>query len=73
MLRDYEIIRAIRISNAGGAYEARDVRSGQRVFIKEARAHNGLYWDGSTAQERLRREYDRIRTSAGPRRGTCSR
>jgi hypothetical protein len=58
VLRGYEIVRALRISNAGGAYEARHVHSGRRVFIKEARAHNGLYWDGSSAQCRLRREHE---------------
>src|SRR3984885_12261375 len=54
----YEVLRAIRHSNAGGTYDARDVRDGRRVFIKEARAHNGLGWDRSSAQHRLRREHD---------------
>lgn len=58
MLHGYQIVRAIRQSNAGGTYEARDVKTGTRVFVKEARAHNGLNWDASTAQERLRHEHD---------------
>ncbi len=57
VLGGYEIVRAIRLSNAGGTYEGRAVRTGDRVFIKEARALNGLSWDFSTAQERLRREH----------------
>lgn len=54
----YEILRAIRHSNAGGTYEARDVRTGRAVFVKEARAHTGLGWDRGTAHERLRREHE---------------
>ena len=53
----YEIVRAIALSNAGGTYEARELRTGDRVFVKEARAHNGLTWDRCTAQQRLRREH----------------
>jgi class III lanthionine synthetase len=52
----YQIDRLLQHSNAGGSYQAHDLRTGRRVFLKEARAHNGLGWDGSTAQERLRRE-----------------
>lgn len=58
VLRSYEIVRAIRPSNAGGTYEARDVHDANRVFVKEARAHNGLNWDRSSAQQRLRREHE---------------
>jgi tRNA A-37 threonylcarbamoyl transferase component Bud32 len=53
----YEIVRAIALSNAGGTYEARELQTGDRVFVKEARAHNGLTWDRCTAHERLRREH----------------
>lgn len=49
--------RPIRYSNAGGSYRGRLAATGRDVFIKEARAHNGLFWDGSTAQERMRREH----------------
>ena len=58
LIRDYEIIGVLQPSNAGGAYQARDTRTGRVVFIKEARAHNGLTWDGTSAQEQLRHEYD---------------
>ena len=57
LIRDYEIIKVLQPSNAGGTYKARDTRTGRPVFIKEARAHNGLTWDGADAQERLRHEH----------------
>jgi hypothetical protein len=56
----YRVVGVLAHSNAGGAYRAVD-GSGRAVFIKEARAHNGLHWDGTTAQQRLRREYDLLR------------
>ncbi|MFF8510623.1 class III lanthionine synthetase LanKC [Streptomyces sp. NPDC015492] len=59
LIRAYEVTRAVRLSNAGGAYEARDRRTGRTVFLKEARAHNGLVFDGTDAQQRLRHE-DRV-------------
>jgi class III lanthionine synthetase len=56
-LHGYRFEYAIRHSNSGGAYSAINIESNRRVFVKEARAHNGLVKDGSTAQDRLRREY----------------
>ncbi|MCP3759365.1 class III lanthionine synthetase LanKC [Streptomyces sp. TBY4] len=61
LIRDYEVTRAVRLSNAGGAYRARDRRTGRAVFLKEARAHNGLVFDGSNARQRLRHEYEVLR------------
>ncbi|MFF9851149.1 class III lanthionine synthetase LanKC [Streptomyces litmocidini] len=61
LIRDYEVTRAVRLSNAGGAYQALDRRTGRPVFLKEARAHNGLVFDGTDAQQRLRHEYDVLR------------
>ncbi|MFD3572177.1 class III lanthionine synthetase LanKC [Streptomyces sp. NPDC058667] len=61
LIRDYEVTRAVRLSNAGGAYQARDRRTGRAVFVKEARAHNGLLFDGTDAQQRLRHEYRVLR------------
>ncbi|MFI8763487.1 class III lanthionine synthetase LanKC [Streptomyces sp. NPDC053792] len=61
LIRDYEVTRAVCLSNAGGAYQARDRRTGRTVFLKEARAHNGLVFDGTDAQQRLRHEYDVLR------------
>ncbi|APE20049.1 MULTISPECIES: lanthionine synthetase LanC family protein [Streptomyces] len=57
LIRDYEVTRAVRLSNAGGSYEARDRRTGRPVFLKEARAHNGLVFDGTDARQRLRHEH----------------
>ncbi|MDV6011939.1 class III lanthionine synthetase LanKC [Haloechinothrix sp. LS1_15] len=56
-IRGYRVLRAVAHSNAGGTYEA-ETATGRRVFLKEARAHNGLFWDHSTAQQRLRREHE---------------
>lgn len=61
LIRDYEVTRAVRLSNAGGTYQARDRRTGRTVFLKEARAHNGLVFDGTDAQQRLRHEYRVLR------------
>ncbi|MFD9303208.1 class III lanthionine synthetase LanKC [Streptomyces sp. NPDC060048] len=61
LIRDYEVTRAVRLSNAGGTYQARDRRTGRTVFVKEARAHNGLVFDGADAQQRLRHEYRVLR------------
>ncbi|RSS47141.1 class III lanthionine synthetase LanKC [Streptomyces sp. WAC08241] len=61
LIRDYEVTGAVRLSNAGGAYRARDRRTGRTVFLKEARAHNGLVFDGTDARQRLRHEYDVLR------------
>ncbi|MEV7612009.1 class III lanthionine synthetase LanKC [Streptomyces sp. NPDC089799] len=61
LIRDYEVTRAVRLSNAGGTYLARDRRTGRPVFVKEARAHNGLVFDGTDAQQRLRHEYRVLR------------
>ncbi|MEW1633675.1 class III lanthionine synthetase LanKC [Streptomyces sp. NPDC093801] len=61
LIRDYEVTRAVRLSNAGGTYRALDRRTGRTVFLKEARAHNGLVFDGTDAQQRLRHEYEVLR------------
>jgi serine/threonine protein kinase len=53
---DYRVVAALAQSNAGGTYRAVDP-AGREVVMKEARAHTGYHWDGSTAQERLRREH----------------
>ncbi|MFF3499807.1 class III lanthionine synthetase LanKC [Streptomyces sp. NPDC003247] len=57
-IRDYEVLQVLQPSNAGGAYRARDTRTGRLVLLKEARAHNGYTWDGADARQRLRHEYD---------------
>ncbi|WP_309500638.1 class III lanthionine synthetase LanKC [Streptomyces shenzhenensis] len=58
LIRHYEIVKVLQPSNAGGAYQARDTRTGRLVLLKEARAHNGYTWDGVSAQDRLRHEHE---------------
>ncbi|MYV96930.1 serine/threonine protein kinase, partial [Streptomyces sp. SID3343] len=53
----FTFTRLIRHSNGGGAYVARRESDGHDVFVKEARRHGGLRFDGSTALARLTREY----------------
>ncbi|MGY0466446.1 class III lanthionine synthetase LanKC [Kitasatospora sp. cg17-2] len=72
-LRDYEIVQVLQPSNAGGAYRARDTRTGQLVLVKEARPHNGYTWDGVSAQERLRREFDTLTAVHAAAEGVCPR
>lgn len=62
---------AVRHSNGGGAYAGRELATGRKVFIKEARDHTGLSWDGLTAVERTRREWDTLRTLHGAHPGIC--
>ncbi|MEV7117576.1 class III lanthionine synthetase LanKC [Kitasatospora griseola] len=53
----FEINKVIRHSNGGGTYRAVDTDTGRTVFIKEARAHNGLIGDDTDSRDRLRKEY----------------
>ncbi|MBR7833084.1 class III lanthionine synthetase LanKC [Actinospica durhamensis] len=71
LIRHYEIVGALQPSNAGGTYKARDTRSGRLVFIKEARAHNGHLGTGSSAQDRLRHEYEMLNAVHAAAPGTC--
>ncbi len=61
----YRFERALHFSNGGGVYAAVDVRTGDRVVIKEARPHAGLAADGADAVARLQREHDILRRLAG--------
>ncbi|GJF31194.1 serine/threonine protein kinase [Kitasatospora sp. NE20-6] len=70
-IRDYEVVRVLQPSNAGGAYEARDTRTGRLVLVKEARPHTGYTWDGVSAQERLRQEYDTLTAVHAGAPGVC--
>lgn len=51
---------AIRHSNAGGTYRARELSTGRIVFVKEARAHTAIE-KGRDARERLRGEWETLR------------
>ncbi|MCW6010866.1 hypothetical protein K1W54_40900 [Micromonospora sp. CPCC 205371] len=66
----YAFTAVLQFSNAGGAYRA-TAPDGRTVFVKEARSHNGYQWDGSTARERLRREYDTLRRLHAAEPGIC--
>ncbi|WP_367123392.1 class III lanthionine synthetase LanKC [Streptomyces phytohabitans] len=48
--------RVIRHSNGGGAYAATLRDTGRQVFVKEARAHSGLFPDGTGASAHLAHE-----------------
>ncbi|MDT0309540.1 class III lanthionine synthetase LanKC [Streptomyces sp. DSM 44917] len=52
----YRIEGALHFSNGGGVYRATDLRTGERVVLKEARPHAGLAADGADAVTRLKRE-----------------
>jgi len=70
-LNGYAFERAIRYSNGGGTYECRELATGRRVFVKEARAHNGLTGPHTTAQDRLRTEYETLRALHDRLPGIC--
>lgn len=53
--------KVLRHANGGGAFLAERAATGETVFVKEARRHTGLHWSGTTAVERLQREYDTLR------------
>ncbi|MFR9800573.1 class III lanthionine synthetase LanKC [Streptomyces sp. MS06] len=55
--RGFAFEHAVRHSNGGGAYAGRQEATGRKVFIKEARDHTGLSWDGRSAPERMEREW----------------
>lgn len=71
-LHGYRFESAIQHSNAGGAYR---FRSGQdeRVFVKEARAHNGYTSDGVDARSRLAGEFLTLQAIHGRDPGLCPR
>ncbi|MEU3460147.1 class III lanthionine synthetase LanKC [Streptomyces sp. NPDC006733] len=52
----YRIESALHFSNGGGVYTGQDVRTGEKVVLKEARPHAGLASDGADAVARLERE-----------------
>ncbi|MEV0600142.1 class III lanthionine synthetase LanKC [Streptomyces sp. NPDC050315] len=60
----YRFESALHFSNGGGIYAGEDVRTGDRVVLKEARPHAGLTPDGRDAvarQEREREMLERLR------------
>ena len=69
-LHGYTFDSAIIHSNAGGAYLFRD-ESGEQVFVKETRAHNGYTGDGADAHTRLVAEYLTLRAIHARAPGLC--
>jgi class III lanthionine synthetase len=63
----YRVEEALHFSNAGGVYLAVDLRSGDRVVLKEARPHAGLDRNGHDAVTRMAREERALRLLAGRR------
>jgi predicted Ser/Thr protein kinase len=67
----YEVIEALRHSNAGGVYLAKDPDTGDLTVLKEARPHAGLDARLTDAVERLGQEADVLEaiadTGIGPR------
>ncbi|MFF8193532.1 class III lanthionine synthetase LanKC [Streptomyces bobili] len=61
----YTIESALHFSNGGGVYLARDLRTGERVVLKEARPHAGLAADGADAVTRLHRERQALERLSG--------
>ena len=55
--REFAFEHAVRQDGGGGTYVGRQIETGRRVLIREARDHAGLSWDGRTAVERLRDEW----------------
>ncbi|WP_219462095.1 class III lanthionine synthetase LanKC [Nonomuraea rhizosphaerae] len=61
----YEIEKVLHFSNGGGVYLGRDLRTGDRVVLKEARPHAGLDAAGRDAVTRLAHERDILCRLAG--------
>ncbi|MEY9927484.1 tRNA A-37 threonylcarbamoyl transferase component Bud32 [Catenulispora sp. GP43] len=59
-LHGYRVIRLLHYSGTGGVYLAERVSDGRQVVLKEARAETGFSETGTTAQDRLRREFDAL-------------
>ncbi|WP_433663988.1 class IV lanthionine synthetase LanL [Nocardia sp. CA-128927] len=61
----YLVTQAIRHSNRGGVYRARDQHTGEEVLLKEARPHIAADPNGQDARDRLRHEAE-ILEKLGP-------
>jgi Protein kinase domain/Lanthionine synthetase C-like protein len=61
----YEIENVIQFSNGGGVYLGRDLRTQQRVVLKEGRPHAGLDVVGRDAVTRLKHERDILERLSG--------
>jgi serine/threonine protein kinase len=61
----YEIENVIQFSNGGGVYLGRDLRTQERVVLKEGRPHAGLDVVGRDAVTRLKHERDILERLSG--------
>ncbi|GII32114.1 class III lanthionine synthetase LanKC [Planotetraspora mira] len=61
----YRVDSVLHFSNGGGVYLGTDVRTGERVVLKEARPHAGLDAAGRDAVTRLRHEAEIMERLAG--------
>lgn len=61
----YRIESALHFSNGGGVYTGQDVRTGEKVVLKEARPYAGLAADGADAVARLEREKTALERLSG--------
>ncbi|WP_338145831.1 class III lanthionine synthetase LanKC [Streptomyces scabichelini] len=61
----YRIEKALHFSNGGGLYAGVDIRTQERVVLKEARPHAGLTPDGADAVTRLEREREALERLRG--------
>ncbi|WP_433324471.1 class III lanthionine synthetase LanKC [Spirillospora sp. CA-294931] len=61
----YRIEKALHFSNGGGVYSGTDLRSGEKVVLREARPYAGLAADGADAVVRLGREHETLVRLAG--------
>lgn len=61
----YEIENVIQFSNGGGVYLGRDLRTQERVVLKEGRPHAGLDVIGRDAVTRLKHERDILERLSG--------
>jgi tRNA A-37 threonylcarbamoyl transferase component Bud32 len=61
----YEIENVIQFSNGGGVYLGRDLRTQERVVLKEARPHAGLDVVGRDAVTRIQHERDILQRLSG--------
>jgi hypothetical protein len=53
----FAIKNSVRYTNAGGTYRGVETATGRRVFVKEARPHNGIGDGDLIAAEQVRREW----------------
>ncbi|MGW0550841.1 class III lanthionine synthetase LanKC [Streptomyces altiplanensis] len=61
----YRFESALHFSNGGGIYAGEDLRTGERVVLKEARPYAGLTADGRDAVARLHRERETLERLRG--------